>query len=652
MSVKINLLKGYRSPWYAFTHREVKLCRSIKPEVHRFFNMFDSPNRHLVLNPESGADVKLLVQGKLDFYPHLWKSYCEKFGPFLIEIFEETLSGDRLKMPKGTFDGFQGLINAVILARYVLEQKCVLQMSEVGRRIDPRLLSKNQSEFLAGALGRSDNLRWTDFAGKYKIHAAFQKFGASAQKMLEHCYPWAFNLSTPEGHHFHPWQFLTKGKWENDSGEVLARVALRHVFEKHLGFVMDMETRTIDERFFPGRYVEFLREQGAAETLDLFEKLGISGTINSVPRFRHKYVDAFISTWPWAFDLSTPEGKHLHYWDFFGKGFREQDESMIVARGKHILESHYKLSMNPNTGRISKYLLEDGGKRFLGKTKYENWSDFFVYSGIYRPFKDSGILGEDFSMVGILKKIYPWAFDLSKPEGKHIHFWRLINESHWTAGKMRAAILHSLGEDGLFLSDFPRVSERWFRDKGMGGIFDRFRSVYRIAKYVFEREFADEELQEGMFKTANVELIPSFRRVTSYVSNFYGKATIDGRNYCFPKKFIGLHVKRMSYDFGGLYNVDFDAEGNVTNRKLIYLFRLSDSDSYDAVHVKDADLVSFREQPFPNLQLLDEVNEVFLDFERSIYYFLMSDQIEFINLYKEKGASGVEAHLKKLLSAQ
>jgi len=254
-------------------------------------------------------------------------------------------------------------------------------------------------------------------------------------------------------------------------------------------------------------------------------------------------------------------------------------------------------------------------------------------------------------MVGCLRELYPWAFDLEKPEGKHVHFWRLINESRWSADAMRSAILHSLKEDGLSASDLPVVEKLWFRRKGMGGIFDRFGAVVRIARYAMGPEFDDGTLTEDMFKAKNMRLVPPFLKVTSYVSDFYGKATIDGRHYCFPKKYIGLFARRISSDYGGLYSVDAGPEGSVISRKLIYLFRLSDAESYDAVHVKDSDLVTFQERPLPDLQLLEDVNTVFIGFGRSVYYFPMSEQIKFASLYRIKGPSGLRAALKKMFSS-
>jgi len=133
---KINLIKRHSSPWYAQSSRIVRLSQRADKKLIQFYDLLLSGDHQLRLDPTYKPDRELLAGDKLRLYPHLWKTYVKKFSPLLIQAYELVLSGDQKQLPPNVYEGFQGMINATILFRYVLEDKCGLKMDEKGRKID------------------------------------------------------------------------------------------------------------------------------------------------------------------------------------------------------------------------------------------------------------------------------------------------------------------------------------------------------------------------------------------------------------------------------------------------------------------------------------------------------------------------------------
>lgn len=340
----------------------------------------------------------------------------------IIATYEDAVSSGR---PLGRFwKGEAGRLHARVLTRYVLEGKCGLMMDEESRRIDPRLTRDRYGEFLQ-AEGVSN---WLDLFSKYRLKGMLLYALSSPNsvvELFEIAYPWAFDLGTPEGEHIHLIDFprLPKIKTADDRAKRVRE--FRHVLEKHMGLEMRMGTGErppfIAPDLFRGRQEAFLRRHGVGRWYDMMNKFGAAGLIRG-----EDYDDSFCLTleeaYPWAFDLGTPEGRHLHPWDFSPMGHWKKKENRIQAI-RHVFEAHLGLTITPEM--VSPELLTpDGIDGLFRREGVAGWKELFERHGISRAldFYDAGDRAYS-QAASALAEAYPFVFDLESEEGRHLHPW-------------------------------------------------------------------------------------------------------------------------------------------------------------------------------------------------------------------------------------
>ena len=126
--------------------------------------------------------------------------------------------------------------------RHVLESHLGLRMVPPGDRgperfyIDERLLKGRMDLFLA----ENGVSTWPDLINEHMmflraIREDLPDFPKDIAGVFQLLYPWAFDLSTPEDCHAHPWQVALEARWYSAVGEMdLNRIAaaLRHEVDR------------------------------------------------------------------------------------------------------------------------------------------------------------------------------------------------------------------------------------------------------------------------------------------------------------------------------------------------------------------------------------------------------------------------------------
>lgn len=279
-------------------------------------------------------DLELLTGDKLSLVEDLpvkqrESLYLERLATPVIEIFEEVLSGSRKVFPDRFWSGRQGRLNMIICFRYALETHCGLEMQRSPRVIAPQLFRRAQPDFLRRHCGSED---WTAFVARFKLHGGFaQTFSNSINNLVRAAYPWAFDLNTPEGQHLHPDDFRHNNLWFGPQGKRIAWRMVDHRFRRHLGLTMDKKTRTFDQRLLREGQAQLLTELGHGCWRDVFNAEGLGGLLASRPEFHSKVGLVLAWRYPWAFDLNTPEGQHLHSHDFEDRAVFPTDAMLRTA---------------------------------------------------------------------------------------------------------------------------------------------------------------------------------------------------------------------------------------------------------------------------------------------------------------------------------
>ncbi len=260
-------------------------------------------------------DLDLLVDNKLAEIRGLPRStlaslYLNKMRAAAIEIYEEVKDGTRRAFPDNFWKGWQGQLNFIICYKYLMEEKYKFTMDPVGYIIDPRFQRKNQSAFLKTACEKED---WDNFMAANKLAGGFAlTFGKSMANLMAAAYPWAFDMTQPEGKHLELDAFKANKLWQEEDGERRAWIVLDHRLRQHA----EVDLETLDPRLLRGQQTNFLASQGVTCWRDLFIKLELSGMVVVMEQFAGRPSKALAWRYPKAFDLSTPEGKHYHLNDF------------------------------------------------------------------------------------------------------------------------------------------------------------------------------------------------------------------------------------------------------------------------------------------------------------------------------------------------
>lgn len=491
--------------------------------------------------------------------PNVAKLYVRCFETYVIALHDDLLAGKRKKFPNGFWAGWQGEINLCILTDYFFNQRLGIVMDWQTKTIDPRTLDSNQLTSLLASFGHTV---WEDLFADYKLLGGiYRVFNGSVAKTVQTTFPWAFDLSTPEGYHAHPWDFITQNSRTAANSQQLKNEAVLHILRQHLGLVLDPKSKTFDQRLLPQNQAAFLREHGCSSWTELFRKFGLAKFTRWGGQ-KQKIFRLFKEAAPWLFDLSTPEGRHLHYPDFReNKMFDGSDgRELLLEYLRHLLEKHHRLRMDEKTGYIDPRLFTLAGqKKFLKANGFKCWSEFLRKYGLekilpqiidFRVKLNGGKYAG--SLIKAFRALYPWAFDLSRPEGKHLHFWQFPSPYKWfDLADSRIALEHELATAGIAISEAPRkCSFAWFKSVGLSGLVMYYDgSPTRVFKTLFPEKFSDGTLNEadfhfqfGLQKTAPA----TYRKIVKIKTwqATRGFLEMDRVKYYFPKKYAEGYVAR------------------------------------------------------------------------------------------------------------
>jgi len=228
--------------------------------------------------------------------------YLELARDLVQTVYEEMRTRARRRLPFGLWDGDQGLLNARLLIRYVIERKAAW-------KLDDKLPKKTTALWFMRA----------------NLGTLLKSFGMSPFRAIRAAYPEHFfdpkNPTKP--HLWHPWDFSHQGMWKGEAGDVLSGQAIRHLIEAH-------ERWKLDKKLIK------------KATEDWFCKVGLSGMLQT--KFRDCPFFALQAAYPeHFFNLRSPTRPHLwHPWDFvhwrmwWGKAGDELANQAI----RHLIEVH------------------------------------------------------------------------------------------------------------------------------------------------------------------------------------------------------------------------------------------------------------------------------------------------------------------------
>lgn len=421
-----------------------------------FAQTFDSS----LLNPANQVHLALIRGRALEdaLFGHemakdeIIARYEARLAPLIIGRYEMVRHGEALRL-NDFWEGAKGGVHLKILVKYLFEQVLGLRIDERTRTIDQRLFGPNQKAFL-GSQGVTD---WPALFAQYKLKGMMIRALEQPNSVVEavrRTYPWMFDSHTAEGQHLHLLDFPRLPKV---SGPDEARCAeLRHVLEKHLGLEMDEATGSIDQRYLGTNQRAYLASQGVARWLDLLVKIEAAGLVRGV--FKDSFYLALKTAYPWAFDLSTPEGRHLHPWDFSPQGIWLNRETRIVAL-KHLFERHLVLVVEPK--KISQEITTARGiKTVLQREGVNGWNELFEKHGLVCLLYSYEVKNTtEVQAIAALREAYPFAFDQNSPEGAHLHPW--LFRANWgrEAGRGEAvtAVRHIFSRHLGIINDETRT---------------------------------------------------------------------------------------------------------------------------------------------------------------------------------------------------
>lgn len=490
-----------------------------------------------------------------------------------VRWYQNVLSGDSRKFPNGFWQGTQGQINAAACMEYGLKEVLGLKFDRETRTIDPLLLERHQKTLLATKVNHPRK-NWQNLFQEIRLLGCLSipEFENSPALALMRSFPWAFDLNTDEGKHMHAWDFIVKDPWEGEKGYNLALTAIRHVFEKHLGIVMDAGTGTIDERMmpeqgtkFPEKYTRLPRLFGCTQWWELFEKEGIVGPLIGVERFNNKAFLALYHAYKWAFDLNTPEGKHLHPWDFVQTGLWAGPEGRELAKTAltHVICSHLGLRMvppAPRTGQfaIDERLLNGDMRAFFSANGVSNWTELLNDRLLFVNEINNSNPSLPKSFHQTFKWIFPWAFCLGMPEGMHAHPWNISTEFDWVNERdVIDAVTHEVNRENWTITELPeKATTEWFKKVGLGGLLDRFSNRVNLFKFVYKEQFDNGTLNEADFPNLQTGGEKRPYKAIAPATSYGRKAavfTMEGANYNLPAEYAGCCAQKMDDGIIGIF---------------------------------------------------------------------------------------------------
>lgn len=363
------------------------------------------------------------------------------------------------------------------------------------------------------------------------------------------------------------YQAVIKGKqkqfpkqfWHGWQGKLNLIICFRYVLEEECGIVMQRKPRQIDPRLSRKKQKQFLRDTCNGGDWAIFmAQFKLQGAIQQT--FRNSISKLMRASYPWAFNLRTPEGQHLHPDDFkYDRMWQGYKGTRLIRRMlDHRLGKHLGITMDKETQTFDSRLLRDNQGELLASLDQTCWRNVFIAEGM------DGILSSRPEFQGKVGKIlewrYPWAFDWSKPEGEHLHHYDFEAKAVFTSDQeLRTALLHEAAAAGWSIQALPKnISRDWLMNHGLGSL----SSIPRIELFrrAFPNEFSHGVLAEIDFRnqTSTTSLrTTALRRIkkTKAGSTPYGIAHLKRVKYYFDRSLIGFAVRQESAEHGIIYRV-------------------------------------------------------------------------------------------------
>ena len=206
--------------------------------------------------------------------------------------------------------------NGIIISGYDLKRDALIA--------DPAIGSADKADQFLAVLLKNAKVPGLSFEDETRLHHMLDNSRTTALRgnsvrMLKAVWPWMFDLTTAETLHLHENDLICSGVWETGASENRAKELIAHVFERHLGLKMippvpGRPEYYIDERLLSGNVDQFLISCGVNSWTKFNERYllfvrQIALELNTVPKGIPRLLRWI---YPWAFDQTTPEGKHLH----------------------------------------------------------------------------------------------------------------------------------------------------------------------------------------------------------------------------------------------------------------------------------------------------------------------------------------------------
>jgi len=375
--------------------------------------------------------------------------YEERMAPLIQEYYELVLEGghERKTRFKDFWDGENGKEHLRVLTRYLFEQKIGLVIDKETRTIDPRLFRAGQKRFLKDQ-GVPD---WPQLFARYKLTGGLGEPLDSEHSIIEvfqRVYPWIFDYDTPEGQHLH----FTDFKFPITDEARIKKMKVnefRHILEKHAGLRMDETGRVIDTRLLDTK--QYLASQGISRWADFMVRFGSINLIYG--QYQSSFYLIMRDAYPWAFDLTTAEGSHLHPWDFSYKRIWAGRAGRKMARAavRHVFQKHLGLVDEAERSFDERLQPKNHGRLFSARKVKEGWRELLaqedlagMYATVYKK-----------SFLEMMEDAFPWLFDLDAEEGRHLHAWEFVSMNKWQGKEGKRLIrsgLHHVAQRHLGLS--------------------------------------------------------------------------------------------------------------------------------------------------------------------------------------------------------
>jgi len=372
------------------------------------------------------------------------RRYLEHARGLLQIIYEETRTRARRRLPNRLWGGGQGLLNARLVIRYVIQRKA-------GWKLDDTLPEKTTAVWFMRA----------------NLGSLLKRFNMSPLRAIQTAYSEHFldPKHPTKPHLWHPWDFSYQRMWQGRAGDRLAKSAICHAVEADEEWKLD----------------ETVPQKGSE---DWFCKIGLSGMLQT--KFRDCPLLAFQTAYPdHFFDPKHPTKPHLwHPWDFRHKAMWQGQAGNELATQsiRHLIEVHEGWKLD-----------ETMPQKTTGA-----WFKKVRLVGMLVSKK--GLTG---SPVAALRFAYPeHFFDHTRPTKPHLwHDWDFKNRRTIWRGKAgegmaKQAIRHLIEvHEGWPVDQALRrkATEAWFHKVGLGGmLYTKFGGSRREAlRFAYPQHFFD-----------------------------------------------------------------------------------------------------------------------------------------------------------------